>query len=674
MVKFGAMLRDDLRHEGWGLEYIGYKGLKKIISRIVDLELKDSTLHEEEAMELRDTFAQTLSTQCMRASTFIEMKCRGLEAERNEAIERCAVLQDKENLPGSEANKDHTVAAPGAEANHEHVLAAEALMRAINSGEQLKSFIAVNKIAVRKIIKKVCKKAPGTNEAPMLNHAVTAGTMFDDSAGGGARERVSRICRELRELKQHMSDAILRELEGHPVFHDIDASSKRLARICAKLDDISDPTAWSSAVSREGEKGGGGECSVAMPYLSIEQQAGQPVPKRPGTRIEVIASIVMVISGALQSFFGSVFYKFSETSSLVSEQEGAGAAILKELWITYLLIVSIFGFCTLGCALFRENRAALYARRRDVKFIRMLLFPSAMDVLVTGLQTLALAFADPALVNIIKTTTQLVCLALLSRVVLKQKLRPSQWLCLGTVIIGVILAALVKIWKRDEDDGSHSGSDQMVGLLLSLVSGLLGASRNLAEAVLLGDDDLPPSALLLAESALSLLATLPFMPLLFANPRHDDAVDLLVHTFTNPWAPAIFFLHMLCAYGKDAGKFWLIKHASALRAKLVSLIFPFGTWLAGIVVFYAGGRDLEPKQGVGIEMPYSLVQLVGFNIILGANFVFVLLKQKKSRVTWLCLPVDRCFYPRSLEPHPPRSGLSSTQGPNLSSTVPTQCL
>ena len=69
---------------------------------------------------------------------------------------------------------------------------------------------------------------------------------------------------------------------------------------------------------------------------------------------------------------------------------------------------------------------------------------------------------------------------------------------------------------------------------------------------------------------------------------------------------------------------WLVKYRSPLRAKLMALLFPFGTWLIMIVCFHAGGRALKPVIGHAFELPFSLLQLAGFLTILVANILFIL--------------------------------------------------
>ena len=109
-----------------------------------------------------------------------------------------------------------------------------------------------------------------------------------------------------------------------------------------------------------------------------------------------------------------------------------------------------------------------------------------------------------------------------------------------------------------------------------------------------------------------------------SNEGGADADGALAATLGNPAAVTFLVLFWLTAYVKDAGKFWLIKHASALRQKVVAIGFPFGTWACGLLAYYAlGGRRYEPFIGTRWSAPSSAVKLVGFLIILTANVAFL---------------------------------------------------
>ena len=82
---------------------------------------------------------------------------------------------------------------------------------------------------------------------------------------------------------------------------------------------------------------------------------------------------------------------------------------------------------------------------------------------------------------------------------------------------------------------------------------------------------------------------------------------------------------------------------SALRQKVLALLFPFGTWTIGLIVFYVAGHRYTPSIGVAWQNPSSLIELSGFVVILVGNAIIVLLKSNpRSRLSRCCAKIDRC--------------------------------
>jgi len=277
------------------------------------------------------------------------------------------------------------------------------------------------------------------------------------------------------------------------------------------------------------------------------------------------------------------------------------------------------------------------------------MIPSAMDVLVTGLATISLSFVQPAVSTILKAGVQLVALALATRILQAKRQKWSQWLCLHAVVVG-LLVLLVNVLAFGHSGHRFAPGGQTIGALIAMLAGVLGAFRNLAEAAILDDDTMPPDSLLLAESVLSVVALVPIGILLGIVMVATDgvtaraAVSNLGNTLAEPAAIPVLLACSVTAYGKDAGKFWMIKYTSAQRQKMLAVTFPFVTWMIGLVVFYAGGEHHVPALGVGFLVPSSVVELSGFIIILAANIVVVLLKDRGSFAARWCKSAvdDRC--------------------------------
>ena len=387
-----------------------------------------------------------------------------------------------------------------------------------------------------------------------------------------------------------------------------------------------------------------GGASSSQQSSSAAEVSTQSQSQSCSTRAEVTVSLLTLAGGSLTSLFGGAIYAMCPVSP--------GNQQVQQAWLTFVMTMGTFGTDALFTSLCLENWRVL-RQRASPRLVALLLVPSALDVLITGAATVALSLAPPSLVSILKTSMQLLGIALIGRVVQKKQLRLDTVLALCAVAVGVGVVIVADLVWRSETVRTTSTLQQAAGISLALGAGFLGAWRNILEEYILKDASFPSSTLLMCESYWSAIAVAACAPLLVAltgSGEADEAGALeqtaegnadgaLAATLANPAAVVFLVCFWLTAYVKDAGKFWLIKHASALRQKVVAIGFPFGTWACGLLAFYGlGGRHHHPFIGTRWSTPSSGVKLIGFVIILAANVAFLLFKSanhddKTARVT-----------------------------------------
>merc|ERR1712137_899507 len=137
----------------------------------------------------------------------------------------------------------------------------------------------------------------------------------------------------------------------------------------------------------------------------------------------------------------------------------------------------------------------------------------------------------------------------------------------------------------------------------------------------MGEDNFPDGALLMFESWISAILVLLVGVSLGMVTQFDDVHDTWQKVQK---LEVMVFLVLFCvaAYGKDAGKFKVVKYASSMVAKILALIFPCGTWALSLVAHLVQGAIGEPWKGAD-----SSVRLVGFVMVVVSGCVFV--KKKK---------------------------------------------
>ena len=177
----------------------------------------------------------------------------------------------------------------------------------------------------------------------------------------------------------------------------------------------------------------------AVRLLDVAASADLDVPQEPAprsARAELVVSLLMFSGGALTSFFGGAVYA-SSGPALVGAPR-----LLHQAWLSFAMTAGTFIVNALLTSIQRENWFVL-RRQLSTKLAARLLVPSAMDVLITGSATVALSLAPPSLAAILKTSMQLLGIAVISRVwqAKRQTCQATVALCVVAAGVGVVVVA-----------------------------------------------------------------------------------------------------------------------------------------------------------------------------------------------------------------------------------------
>jgi len=261
-----------------------------------------------------------------------------------------------------------------------------------------------------------------------------------------------------------------------------------------------------------------------------------------------------------------------------------------------------------------------------LKCLLKVMIPSVLDLLVTGARYQAIALISPSIVSIGKTSVQLVTLTIISMCCRKTLSKKRQLLA----IVGVLLGNLCVAWSTlvGLDSSKYEREERIIGLLLTFSSGLLGAIRNTIEEILLQDDGMQESTLLFLESVLS------FFFAGIAGIVYVWVFDPNIREFFKGWTitgviPSVS-MFVLFMYGRDLGKLKLTKWSNAVTAKIVALVFPFGTWILMLLIYYSVTEGKHHRLGSGWNLPWSFLRLAGFLTIIVSTWFFKFASQARK--------------------------------------------
>jgi len=327
----------------------------------------------------------------------------------------------------------------------------------------------------------------------------------------------------------------------------------------------------------------------------------------------------LLLCGSATDFLSKLIY------GLVSAVETPIDELTVTLITAYLLTTLSFMASWVPPIVYAETRKNIRSLM-TWKFLLKIMIPSLLDLLVTGFRYGAIIFVAPSVVSIVKTSIQLIVLTVISMCWRKKLHKKGQLLAIVGVFLGNGCVASSVLVGYDYSE--YERSDSYIGLILACSSGVLGAIRNIMEEILLQDYGMTDNALLLLESLISFLsAGIAGVVLL-------QVFDLKIREYLKTWnttgvIPAVCMFVMFM-YGRDLGKLKLTKFSNAVTAKIVALVFPFGTWTLTLLIYFCATDRKGHPLGSAWHVPWSFVRLAGFVVIVISVWFFKFATQARK--------------------------------------------
>jgi hypothetical protein len=332
--------------------------------------------------------------------------------------------------------------------------------------------------------------------------------------------------------------------------------------------------------------------------------------------------VIFVAGGASLNFFGKTAYM------LLPSEDNEPLSVLTT-WTSVMLVIGSFLACAIPPSLQCSNWRVI--SRQNSKVFAMICFPALCDVFITGARFTALIFLPPAVVAIVKASVQLVVLAFINSCRGKP-LTSVMWSALCCALLGDCVVVIADLIQSDMDDNGGT-STRMLGLVIVCASGAFGAVRNSIEEWLLQDCAIPSGVLLMMESWISVTFSIfAGLTIYLVSTLDQDSLSLSTawKVLGIPGFVPCFASFMVATYMTDAGKFKVMYYGSAMLAKIIAILSPFGTWLICLVVYYATFPGIGPDKivlGEGWLTLSSTIRLFGMAIIIASTVIFTTAKK-----------------------------------------------
>jgi len=326
-----------------------------------------------------------------------------------------------------------------------------------------------------------------------------------------------------------------------------------------------------------------------------------------------IKAVVWIFCGSATDFLCKVIYQL--LSSVWTVSDDLAFSIITTLMLSTLAWLS----SVLPTLLCPETRKCI-SSMMTWKFLFKLMIPSWLALLVTCTRYGAIILVAPSVVSITKTSFQVVTLTFINMCWRKNLQSKGQLLAIFAVLVGNAVVFVSSILVGFDSSIGKTGVNY-VGLAIAAFSGYLGGLKNIAEELLLQKHGVTSKALILVESVVSLLLASIFGSALVKVLKPN--LSLYFNSCTTPGVIPAICAFVLTMYCKQLGKYQVMKFSGAITVKIISLVFPFGTWALSLLTFYCitEGKKRYPG-GDEWNWKWSPLRLLGFIIIVGSVWLF----------------------------------------------------
>lgn len=359
--------------------------------------------------------------------------------------------------------------------------------------------------------------------------------------------------------------------------------------------------------------------------VNLTQSVQEAQDRQLDKRTFRISMLLMMISGASVHFFAKSIYM------IVGEDLAGRDSGLKGLennkWLVAILILGYLLACALPPSLFQRNREAV-RWAMNMGFSVQLIALSFLDLMSLSFYFVSLVFLPPTVVMLLQYSVQLVTLAFLGHARGRVLIR-YQWVSLSICLFADVIVSYGDVISIDTDDNViGSASQQISGIFIIGVAGVMGAFQSSIEESILQEHAIPDSALLMIENWVSaVMLILLMIPIGLVTDY--DTLDDTVRQMLNEPAVLVCFVFFLCtAYGMQAGRFKVLKYSSAMVSTFISLIFPPLGWLISLIA-YACTAHMQDTIGEKWVNPGAWFRLAGYVVLIMSVFSFI--KHRKRR-------------------------------------------
>lgn len=294
------------------------------------------------------------------------------------------------------------------------------------------------------------------------------------------------------------------------------------------------------------------------------------------------------------------------------------------MFIAELLSIIVFLFQNVGTHGLKKHL------RIPFRHFCFFALPALCDLLMTVMHIISFIYLGVS-VSVVIGFCRILFSALISRFILKEKLRNYQFLAIFLIILSFICVSIAIKNGSGSPPVESTTTVRFVAVAFKFAGYILDAAKSAFEQHILHQMKIDSTLLVSIEGFWGLLATLfIFIPIVSHSTSFtflgfsEDFTDTFAMLSNSSFLQACVIIDLIFILLLNIFSMYAIEFTSALYEKLFSSIQGAAVWISQIILYYSfKGTKYDDLKRLGEQWTqWSILQLVGFIIAIYAMFIY----------------------------------------------------
>lgn len=300
--------------------------------------------------------------------------------------------------------------------------------------------------------------------------------------------------------------------------------------------------------------------------------------------------------------------------------------------------------CTRSCKSKKETTENLIEKEDDsIQHWQHYIYvgaPAMCDMVATCLMNVGLVYLDPSIWQMLRGS-MVVFSAILSLIFLKKKYYCYHWTGVTLVTIGLVVVAASSLMNTDVKPSEEPSAEPtenpktktlmvVMSIILVVLAQIIQASQIVIEEFLLKNVKAAPSLIVGLEGmwgglvcgiVMFIIQRTTSKNVIVQKVFHEDTVESFQMIAHSGKLQVLLVFYVLCILFYNLFGMMVTQTYSAVYRTIMEAVRTMCIWIVNIIIFYVLGKNNPDNLGEKIDL-HSLVELIGFTILLTGNFLF----------------------------------------------------